>query len=53
MTKFRSIFTVVIVPFQNLSQTQLLRQSLNVVTKETSLSIKPDACPNLVCYSKD
>ncbi|CAG12771.1 unnamed protein product, partial [Tetraodon nigroviridis] len=32
---------------QNLSQTQLLRQNLNVVIKDTSLSIKPDACLNL------
>ncbi|XP_011606953.2 ubiquitin carboxyl-terminal hydrolase 16 isoform X1 [Takifugu rubripes] len=32
---------------QNLSQTQLLRQRINAVIKETSLNIEPVACPKL------
>lgn len=36
--------------FQNLSQTQLLRQTLNKVTEEKSLNIKPGASLDLVCF---
>lgn len=36
--------------FQNLSQTQLLRQTLNKVTDKKSLNIQPVASSNLVCY---